>query len=128
MYCGGFYRGGPVLMSAIADIDQALWDIKGKQLGVPVHKLLGGKVRDCTRVYQWVGGDRPSEVAAEAADMVESGFTVLKMNATPEMERVDNLTSVDAAVRRLAEVRDAVGDGVDIGVGFHGRVSKSMAK
>ncbi|QLG28907.1 galactonate dehydratase [Halorarum halophilum] len=128
MYRGGFYRGGPVLMSAIAGIDQALWDIKGKQLGAPVHELLGGPARDRIRVYQWIGGDRPSEVAEEAETKVEAGFTALKMNATAEIERVDDPATVDAAVNRLHEVRDAVGDEIDVGVDFHGRVSKPMAK
>src|SRR5581483_10417088 len=64
MYRAGFYRGGPILMSAIAGIDQALWDIKGKVLGVPVYELLGGLVRDKMRTYSWVGGDRPSDVIA----------------------------------------------------------------
>ena len=62
MYRGGFYRGGPILMSAIAGIDQALWDIKGKALGAPVHELLGGLVRDRMKTYCWVGGDRPAEI------------------------------------------------------------------
>ncbi|MBV8634266.1 MAG: D-galactonate dehydratase, partial [Burkholderiaceae bacterium] len=64
MYRGGFYRGGPILMSAIAGIDQALWDIKGKALGVPVYQLLGGLVRDKMKTYSWVGGDRPADVIA----------------------------------------------------------------
>ena len=59
MYRGGFYRGGPVLMSAIAGIDQALWDIKGNHYDAPVYELLGGRARSRVRVYQWVGGDRP---------------------------------------------------------------------
>lgn len=58
MYRSGFYRGGPILMSAISGIDQALWDIKGKHLGVPVHQLLGGKARESIKVYSWIGGDR----------------------------------------------------------------------
>ena len=62
LYRGGFYRGGPVLMSAIAGIDQALWDIKGKALGVPVHALLGGQLRDRIKVYSWIGGDRPADM------------------------------------------------------------------
>jgi galactonate dehydratase len=128
MYRGGFYRGGPVLMSAISGVDQALWDIKGKQLGAPIHELLGGAARDRIRVYQWIGGDRPSEVAEQAERKVESGFSALKMNATEDIERVDNPATVDAAVDRLREVREVVGDGVDIGVDFHGRVSKPMAK
>ena len=128
MYRGGFYRGGPVLMSAIAGIDQALWDIKGKQLGAPVYELLGGCARDRIRVYQWIGGDRPSEVADHAETKVDAGFTALKMNATADIQRVDNPAAVDAAVNRLKEVREAVGDEVDVGVDFHGRVAKPMAK
>jgi galactonate dehydratase len=128
MYRGGFYRGGPVLMSAIAGIDQALWDIKGKRFGAPVYELLGGAVRNCVRVYQWIGGDRPADVADEATKKVAEGFTALKMNATEEIERVDDPATVKAAVDRLSEVRDAVGPEVDIGVDFHGRVTKPMAK
>ena len=128
MYRSGFYRGGPILMSAIAGIDQALWDIKGKRFDAPVYELLGGAARDRIRVYQWIGGDRPSEVADEAEQKVEAGFSALKMNATEEVERVDDPATVNAAVDRLRKVRDAVGDDVDIGVDFHGRVTKPMAK
>ncbi|PSQ07176.1 galactonate dehydratase [Halobacteriales archaeon QS_6_71_20] len=128
MYRGGFYRGGPVLMSAISGVDQALWDLKGKRLGAPVYELLGGAARDRVRVYQWIGGDRPTEVAREAERKVEAGFTALKMNATEELARVDSPAAVEAAVTRLREVREAVGDEVDVGVDFHGRVSKPMAK
>ncbi len=128
MYRGGFYRGGPVLMSAIAGVDQALWDIKGKRFDAPVYELLGGPVRDRVRVYQWVGGDRPGDVADAAAEKVDAGFTALKMNAVPETKRVDSPAAVDAAADRLAAVREAVGDDVDVGVDFHGRVTKPMAK
>ncbi len=128
MYRGGFYRGGPVLMSAIAGVDQALWDIKGKQFGAPVYDLLGGRACDRIRVYQWIGGDRPSDVREAASEKVEEGFTALKMNATSELRRVDTPAAIDSACERVAEVRDAVGDRVDIGVDFHGRASKSMAK
>jgi galactonate dehydratase len=128
MYRGGFYRGGPILMSAIAGIDQALWDIKGKHFNAPVYDLLGGPVRDRVRVYQWVGGDRPGDVGEAAAEKVDAGFTALKMNATPEIQRVDNPSAVQDAVDRLREVRNSVGPTVDIGVDFHGRVTKPMAK
>ena len=128
MYRGGFYRGGPILMSAIAGIDQALWDIKGKRFGAPIYELLGGRARDRIRVYQWIGGDRPSEVGDAAAEKVDAGFTALKMNATSELRRVDNPAAVENAVDRLREVRERVGPEVDIGVDFHGRVSKPMAK
>jgi len=128
MYRGGFYRGGPVLMSAIAGIDQALWDIKGKQLGAPVHELLGGRARDRLRIYQWIGGDRPAEVGEEAEEKVDAGLTALKMNATEELRRVDTPAAIAEAEERLRTVREAVGDEVDIAVDFHGRVAKPMAK
>ncbi|NGM70730.1 galactonate dehydratase [Natronolimnobius sp. AArcel1] len=128
LYRGGFYRGGPILMSAISGIDQALWDIKAKQFDAPIYELLGGAARDRIRVYQWIGGDRPSEVGHAAVEKVDNGFTALKMNGTSEMRRVDTPGAVQEARDRLSEVRDAVGDDVDIGVDFHGRVSKPMAK
>lgn len=89
---------------------------------------LGSATRDRIRVYQWIGGDRPADVGRAAAEKVDAGFTGLKMNATPEMERIDTPVAVDAARDRLAEVRETVGDDVDVGVDFHGRVSKSMVK
>ncbi|TPN89808.1 galactonate dehydratase [Mesorhizobium sp. CU2] len=128
MYRGGFYRGGPILMSAIAGIDQALWDIKGKALGVPVHELLGGKLRDTIRVYSWIGGDRPAEVAAGAKDVVARGFTALKMNGTEELQIIDSHDKIDAAVERVAMVREAVGANIGIAVDFHGRVHRPMAR
>jgi len=128
MYRGGFYRGGPVLMSAIAGIDQALWDLKGKQFDAPVYELLGGPVRDEMRVYQWIGGDRPDDVATAATEKVDAGFDAVKMNATSELARLETPAAVEAAADRLAAVRAAVGAEVDIGVDFHGRASKSVAK
>lgn len=128
MYRGGFYRGGPVFMSAIAGIDQALWDIKGKYYNAPVHQLLGGKVRNAIRIYSWIGGDRPSGVAEAAKEIVAKGFTALKMNATEELQYVDSFKKIDDAVKRIAAVRDTVGPEIGIGVDFHGRVHKPMAK
>ncbi len=128
MYRGGFYRGGPILMSAIAGIDQALWDIKGKALGVPVHELLGGKLRDSIKVYSWIGGDRPAEVAAGAKEVVSRGFLALKMNGTEELQIVDSHDKIDAAVERVAMVREAVGPNIGIAVDFHGRVHRPMAR
>lgn len=128
MHRGGFYRGGPIMMSAIAGVDQALWDIKGKALGVPVHELLGGKLRDKIKVYSWIGGDRPSEVASGAKEIVAKGFKALKMNATEELQIVDSHDKIDAAVERVAMVREAVGPHVGIAVDFHGRVHRPMAR
>src|SRR5690606_13680840 len=71
LYRGGFYRGGPILMSAISGIDQALWDLRGKSLGVPLYELLGGAVRDRMKIYSWIGGDRPENVADAARERVK---------------------------------------------------------
>ncbi|MFZ3591300.1 hypothetical protein ACOI1C_19180 [Bacillus sp. DJP31] len=90
MYRSGFYRGGPTLMSDIAGIDQALWDIKGKFYDAPVYELMGGVCRDSVRVYSWIGGDRPSDVGKAARDAVEDGFTAVKMNGTEELKYVDS--------------------------------------
>ena len=128
LYRGGFYRGGGVHMSALAGIDQALWDIKGKALGVPVSELLGGNVRDSIRVYSWIGGDRPSETAQQARDAVARGFTAVKMNGTEEMQFVDTFDKVERCLQNVAAVREAVGPHVGIGVDFHGRVHRPMAK
>ncbi len=128
LYRGGFYRGGPVLMSAIAGIDQALWDIKGKHLGVPVHTLLGGPVRERIRVYSWIGGDRPADTAKAAKDAVARGFTAVKMNATEEMHFVDTHAKVQRVLENVQAVRDAVGPDIGLGLDFHGRVHKPMAK
>ena len=128
LYRGGFYRGGGVHMSALAGIDQALWDIKGKALGVPVSELLGGNVRNHIKVYSWIGGDRPSETAAAAQAAVARGFTAVKMNGTEEMQYVDSYDKVERCLQNVAAVREAVGPNVGIGVDFHGRVHRPMAK
>lgn len=128
MYRGGFYRGGAVHMSAIAGIDQALWDIKGKALGVPVHALLGGQLRDRIRVYSWIGGDRPGDTARMAKDCADRGFTAVKMNGTEELQIVDTHDKVDAVLERVQAIRDALGPNFGIGVDFHGRVHRPMAK
>jgi galactonate dehydratase len=128
LYRSGFYRGGPILMSAIAGIDQALWDIKGKFYNAPVYQLLGGACRDSIRVYSWIGGDRPSEVAEEAKKVVSAGFTAVKMNGTEELQYIDSYDKIDEAVARIAAVREACGTSIGIGIDFHGRVHKPMAK
>ncbi|MFL5606064.1 MAG: galactonate dehydratase [Gemmatimonadaceae bacterium] len=128
MYRAGFYRGGGIHMSALAGIDQALWDIKGKALDVPVHQLLGGPLRDRIRVYSWIGGDRPSDTAAAAAACGARGFTAVKLNATEELQFVDSHEKVDAALARVQAIREAMGPSFDIAVDFHGRVHRPMAK
>ncbi|MFD3565945.1 galactonate dehydratase [Streptomyces sp. NPDC058667] len=125
---GGFYRGGPILSSAIAGIDQALWDITGKALGVPVWQLLGGNVRDRARVYSWIGGDRPDEVASEALARKNEGFTAIKMNASAQLRLIDTPAATQAIVDRVASIREAVGHEFDIAIDFHGRLTAPMAR
>lgn len=124
-YRGGFYRGGPVLMSALSGLDQALWDLKGKAMGKPVWELLGGKVRDRVQAYGWVGGDRPGEVAAAARTRLEQGFKVVKMNGTAELGYIEGQRALNEVVERVAAVR---AEGLEVGVDFHGRVHGAMAK
>ena len=128
MYRGGFYRGGPEVMSAIAGIDQALWDIKGKYYGAPVYELLGGACRDKIKVYRWIGGDRPSDIRNSAKEAYAQGFKAIKMNATSELHYIDNFEKVDAVCKRVEAIREELGYKMDIAVDFHGRVHKSMAK
>ncbi len=128
MYRSGFYRGGPETMSAIAGIDQALWDIKGKAYNAPVYELLGGACRDKLRVYRWIGGDRPSDIQAAALEARSQGYSAVKMNATEELHYIDSFKKVEAVCQRVAAIRDALGYDLDVAVDFHGRVHKSMAK
>jgi galactonate dehydratase len=124
-YRGGFYRGGPVLMSALAGLEQALWDLKGKVLGLPAWEMLGGKVREHIRAYAWIGGDRPDDVAEAAAARRAQGFTAIKMNATAEMDWIGTPRLFDEVIARAQAAQEA---GVDVGLDFHGRVHKPLAK
>ncbi|MCY1051912.1 galactonate dehydratase [Mammaliicoccus sciuri] len=128
MYRSSFYRGGPILMSAISGIDQALWDIKGKYYNAPVHELLGGACRESMKVYSWVGGDRPQDTANAAKKAFENGFEAIKMNATEELQYIDSYDKIESVVQRVAGIREAVGNQLGIGIDFHGRVHKPMAK
>jgi len=124
-YRGGFYRGGPVIMSALSGLEQALWDLKGRVLGLPAWEMLGGKVRHKVRSYAWIGGDRPNEIA-EAADVRrKQGFTAVKMNATAELDWIGTPKTFDEVVNR---VQAAQAVGLDVGLDFHGRVHRPRAK
>ncbi len=123
-----FYRGGPVMMSAIAGVNQALWDIKGRYFGVPIYELLGGKVRERMQVYAGIGGDRPADVARQAQQRKDEGLRAVKMGAVNEVHFMDTYAHIDAAVARVASVRQQVGNDFSIAVDFHGRVHKPMAK
>ncbi|WP_282134627.1 galactonate dehydratase [Seonamhaeicola maritimus] len=128
LYRGGFYRGGAILMSAISGIDQALWDIKGKHLNVPIHELLGGAVRNKMKMYCWIGGDNPDVVLEQAHEKVKDGFKAVKMNATGAMEWVSSIKDVKTVANNIKLLREEFGYDLDIGLDFHGRVHKPMVK
>jgi galactonate dehydratase len=125
---GSFYRGGPILSSAVSGLDQALWDIAGKSLGVPVHQLLGGHVRDRIRMYGWVGGDEPSEVADAISAQLAVGLTAVKMNASGRMGAIASVAQIDGVVQRVAAARAVLGDHRDVAVDFHGRFTLADAR
>ncbi|KFF60485.1 galactonate dehydratase [Cryobacterium sp. MLB-32] len=124
----GFYRGGPVFGSAVSGIDQALWDIKGKSLGVPVYQLLGGAVRDRIRMYGWVGGDDPSGITDAVAAQVAVGLTAVKMNASGIMSRIGTVAEIDGVLERVSAARAVLGPDRDVAVDFHGRFTLANAR
>jgi galactonate dehydratase len=125
---GSFYRGGPILSSAVAGLDQALWDIAGKALGAPVHQLLGGHVRDRIRMYGWVGGDDPAEVEDAISAQIANGLTAIKMNASGRLSPVASVAELDAVIQRVTAARNVLGPERDFAVDFHGRFSLANAR
>ncbi|WP_426181671.1 galactonate dehydratase [Microbacterium sp. TWP3-1-2b2] len=123
-----FYRGGAVLASAVSGIDQALWDLKGKRLGVPVHDLLGGAVRDRIRAYGWVGGDDPAEISDQISAQLDVGLTAVKMNGSGKMSRNGSVAELDAVVARVASARATLGPDRDVAVDLHGRFTLATAR
>ena len=128
MYRSSYSRSMPILIGALSGIEMAMWDVFGKRVGMPVWKLLGGKVRDRIRVYTGIGGTTPEECAENACQKVAAGFCAVKMGASPGPVRfVDTPKTIAFMVSRVAAVRDAVGDGIDIAVDLHRRLSPAMA-
>ena len=137
---GSFYRGGAIMDSAISGIDQALWDIKGKALGVPVYQLLGGQVRDRVRIYGHVGtrshdgythnpvADDINEILANTDIQIARGLTALKFCPADGLEHIDTPQELKNIVSRVTALREHVGDTVDIALDFHGRFSLAMAR
>jgi len=123
----GFYRGGAILASAVAGLDQALWDIAGKVRDAPVHELLGGPVRNRVRVYNWVGGDEPTRLLDEIAAQIEAGFTAVKMNAMGRYPRLADQKTFREVVERAEQARIALGDERDFALDFHGRATVADA-
>jgi len=128
MYRGQYFRDGPILMSAIGGIDIALWDLKGKHFDAPIYELLGGRARDHIDVYQWVGGESASAVRDAAATAVANGYSILKMEAVAQTERLSSPDTIGQARDRVAAVREEVGEQIDLVVDFSGRVTTGTAK
>ncbi len=128
MYRHAFYRGGPVMNSAISGVEQALWDILGKSLGVPVHQLLGGAVRDKIRVYaNGPRGETAEEIAESALSLKERGFSAMKLCPFGPTKPLDGVATIRRAAGIMEAVRAAVGSDVDLMVDAHGRLSPAMA-
>ena len=124
IYRHAFYRGGPVLTSALSGIDQALWDIKGKALGVPVYELLGGPTRNRVRVY--AHARTPEQIKKKLAQ----GFTAFKTGPAKRRPAryVETPAQIAYAAEKFRELRELVGDDIDIGCDFHGAISPATAK
>lgn len=127
MYKGAFYRGGPILNSAISAVDQALWDILGKSLGVPVYKLLGGAVRSRIRVYKHVHGETNELFIQRAQEAIDEGYTMIKTALDAKAHVVESQSFIQKQVERFALLRETIGPDVDFGIDFHGRISPTLA-
>lgn len=127
IYRGAFYRGGPILVSALSGIEQALWDIKGKYHDMPVYQMLGGACRHRVRMYAPCGGGPPEKAAARALERKKAGFTAVKTALSAPVRNIDTPGYVRRQAERVAAIREAVGEEVDVAIDFHGRVSPAMA-
>lgn len=134
LYRGGFYRGGPILLSALSGIEQALWDIKGKYYNAPVYEMLGGKCRNKIRMYTHIkkaaikDGNTAQEMVEIAKERLKKGYSALKYSIIPPIKVIDNKAELDKHIDRFAKVRETIGDEIDLAIDFHGRVSPAMAK
>ena len=133
LYRGGFYRGGPLMLSAISGIEQAMWDIKGKYYNCPVYEMLGGKCREKIRMYTHVkrtavvGEFSIEEMLQIARQRVNEGYTALKYSIIPPIKAIETPANMQKHIERFAAVRKEIGDEIDLAIDFHGRVSPAMA-
>jgi len=133
LYRGGFYRGGPLMLSAISGIEQAMWDIKGKYYNCPVYEMLGGKCRNKIRMYTHIkragvaGEFAIEEMLAITDQRLKDGYTALKYSIIPPIKAIENPANTYKHIERFAKVRERIGDDVDLAIDFHGRVSPAMA-
>ncbi len=129
-YRDTYFRGGEVLMSALSAVDMALWDIKGKDLGVPCWKLLGGRCRDRVPMYAngWFAPAKtPAEFAAKAGEAVARGFTALKWDPFGSAYLDLSPAAMDAAIACISAVKDATRGTAEILIEGHGRFNVPTA-
>lgn len=128
IYRSAFYRGGPVLTSALSGIEQAMWDLLGKSLGVPVYQLLGGACRDRLRMYAHCNGETAEEAVAAARARVADGYTALKTGVGKcPARQIESPAWMEQVVGRFAAMREAIGPNVDLAIDFHGQISPALA-
>ena len=129
MYKGSFYRGGPIMSSAVSGVEQALWDIAGKWYDVPAYQLMGGRVRDKIRMYAWIHGKTLEELIAAIKMRKAQGFNAVKVLAFPTEPRyIDTPAKLQQMADNFGALRETVGNSMDIGIDLHGRFSPAMAK
>ncbi len=129
LFRSSYSRQMPILLSALSGIEMACWDILGKQVGLPIWKLLGGSVRDRIRVYGGAGGATPEDAAASAQRSVETGFTAVKTTPFPAAVRpIETPAGIAQVVNRIASIREAIGDTIDLAIDFHRATSPPFAK
>jgi len=129
VYRGAFFHGGPVLLTALSGIEQALYDIAGKRFGVPSYWLLGGPTRNRIKVYAHcgVGGDQEKLQARLDYLIKEKGYKAVKTGMPGKWHGAESPERVRRVVADFYDLRARVGDGVDIGIDFHGRVTPAQA-
>ncbi len=128
IYRSSYSRSMPILVSALSGLEMAMWDILGKALDQPVWRLLGGSVRNRVRVYASAGGSSLEAIADAGRKRVAEGYSALKFCPADEPLRyIDSPRAVDRMVARVAVLREAVGDDVDIALDFHRRLSPAQS-
>ncbi len=127
VYRGGFFRRGPVLSTALAAVEQALWDIKGRQLGIPVYEFFGGRVRQHVAAYVGIGGESAAELVAGAKARQQAGYRAVKLSPTGPLHYLDDYARIASVVENLDGLRSQMGPNFGIALDFHGRVHRAMA-